>query len=265
MESHPTYRTAFASNRSNVLSLDHLTLELKVLIVEQLHDDFASLCSLTRVNRSFQAFVEPILYRRVSVRKGDKCQILLRSIERRKERAESIHSVSAKYLYEHLFLPKYMARLLRHATNLKELSLESPYSRYRNWTSEMYWSSAKAMIFQPLLEAVPSIYAPFLIQRPLQSLKKLTLYWRNGGGRDWSVAGAYGAVFVHPSLVYLEIVYANIEDDVLNDFPDQLSTPLKSLVLVECLISVAGLHKILSKPRALERLFLSESPCSMSF
>ena len=78
----------------------------------------------------------------------------------------------------------------------------------------------------------------------------------------WSVKGAYGAIFAHPTVRELTLSSANLRDDVTERVKTGTRTPLRRLTLDECNVSFGALREILLLPVALEYLFLGMAQLS---
>ena len=87
----------------------------------------------------------------------------------------------------------------------------------------------------------------------------------NGVGFEfWTLDRGSAVLFSHPTLLDLTLSSVNILDDARELLADhRFTTPLKSLKLDECNVTVCGLQAILSTPKALDHLYIGKmaSPC----
>lgn len=229
-------------------------------IVEHLEGD--SLRTFCLTSTRFNALAEPVLYRQILLRKGQECIEFLKSVNAREGRASAIHSIDARCLYGHQNGLDHIATLLRRAGNLHELTIESPVCNYQHWRYDYNWKHLMASLLEPLVEAVPGNPATqsfgALNERPLRTLKKLTLHLNGDRSRHWAVDSAFAAIFMHPTLESLTISCAEILGKDFESFDHQPKTPLKHLTMIECFISHSGLRKVLSMPNALKSLYLGD-------
>lgn len=90
----------------------------------------------------------------------------------------------------------------------------------------------------------------------------MTLHLNAEGYEFWTVRGAYGAIFAHPTLKELTLSSANIPSDATKLVRAGTTTPLRSLTFDECNITSQGLRGILNLPAGLEYLFLGKDESS---
>ena len=82
----------------------------------------------------------------------------------------------------------------------------------------------------------------------------------NGVGFEfWTLDRRSAVIFSHPTLLDLTLSSVNVLDDARALLADhRFTTPLKSLKLDECNVTVCGLQAILSTPKALEHLYIGK-------
>lgn len=236
--------------------ISDLPEEIGRLIVEHLQRDTGTLRSLCLVSSQFRTVTEPVLYREIFFRTGQECTNLLRNISARDERALSIRNLDARCEYGKEEGLNCFPEVLRKASNLRELTVESPCANDSQYYKADDSNSLMECMFQPLIEGLSIKDVASAIHRPLRTLKKLTLHWNGQGCRHWMLDGSFGAIFMHPGLTDLTISCVTIPDHALDNIEWEVRTPLQYLNLTECNIGHSGLHSILSKPRALESLYL---------
>ena len=241
--------------------------ELLVSIVEQLDGDRHTLCTLSLVNKRFQALSEALLYSSIFYRHGFLAERILEAVKTRLDRGAAIRSLESRM--HPAGSPEAhasIAGILRRAPRLQEAIIESPYCNHERWRkaeARTRWGSALEKIFQPFVEG-SAIAAQVLSiehqpsQKPLQSLSRLTLHL-NGAGREfWTVEARHASIFALPALQDLHISSANILASSTSLIPSTFRSSLKRLTLDECNLTMDGLKNLMAVPAALEYLYIGE-------
>ena len=78
----------------------------------------------------------------------------------------------------------------------------------------------------------------------------------DGERRYWEIGKEFSTMLAHPSIQNLTLSCADIHGSLIRQIKNLPLTPLKRLTLIECNIDLAALDAILSRPRALEHLYL---------
>jgi hypothetical protein len=248
--------------------------ELLLAIVESLGDaDALRILALT--NRKFQGLAELVLYRTIFFREEDELERLHDALKQDPRRAKAVQTIDARChlsqspswdearIIRGLQRPHFhtLKDVLKMTTNLRDLTLESPYCNFDMWrrhATERTWGRTWLAWGRHILNTVGAhgdkIGKP--AARPaLQTLTRLTLHL-NGICREfWTCNGDWALLFSHPTLIELYLSSVNVAEDTGANLPD-VRTPLKRLTLDEANVTYAGLCAVLSKPRALEYLYI---------
>lgn len=240
-----------------VMSLEKLPNEVVNLIADHLEDDIQALRSLSLCSSRFQGFGETVLFRNILLRTGSQCTSLLRSFKGREQRVQAIHHLDAFCKYKCETGYDAISTILRMATNLRELSMESPCCNSERWRTDLEWKDLMEHMLQPLIEAATHDSCTSGALSPLQGLKKLTLHLNGDQTRYWTIEHSIGALFAHPTLEELTLSCTSVPDHALDDFKHYKKTPLRQLTLIECNVTCDGLNSMLSMPLALKSLSMS--------
>ncbi|KIW68986.1 hypothetical protein PV04_04893 [Phialophora macrospora] len=223
--------------------------------------DFRTLCHITYVCKHFDDLAEPFLYHTIQITSGSQASALSASLHANPRRATWIRSllVSTKFGDDHGLstLPPYIA-LMR---NLHTLRLETPDCNTKFPDERVPWVNLQDR-YERIFEAASAV-VPDEAERALPHLKHCTLHFVDGQKEIYSMT-KYAMLFLHPRLKSLTMSCAS------TDFPDRLltqfqedetlvgSTDLEHLHLEECDINSPSLAILLSFPRALKSLKISE-------
>jgi hypothetical protein len=132
--------------------------------------------------------------------------------------------------------------------------LESPTCNYRRWTNSAHgWKDIEVNIPASIIEAVDFNSNRGLAKLELHLDGHRNRYWDPNAGQD-DADVMWSTVMALPTLNELTISCACIHDAV--HIGEAKSTALKKLTLIECNMTIGGLKKILSAPKALENLYL---------
>ncbi|OCL02248.1 hypothetical protein AOQ84DRAFT_393100 [Glonium stellatum] len=234
--------------------------ELVLAIIQECTDDLESLRCLARTCHHLQLLTEPFLYRSIFLRTGKQALQLAQSIGTHPERVFAIQCVDMRCSHRRGDGIKTLIPLLKDFKNLREWTIESPFCNYGYWreTAAATWVEDDMEEFYTILKLASPLNTITAQPKVLPLLKSFTLHSHGISDRYYNL-GRLGVLFLHPSLRNIHLSCAEIGDglDFLRAYP--ASTPLTSLVLDECDISTAGLSHILSVPRGLKQLTISES------
>ncbi|OCT52966.1 hypothetical protein CLCR_10120 [Cladophialophora carrionii] len=223
--------------------------------------DFRTLCNITYVCKLFDDLAEPFLYHTIRVTSGSQASALSASLHANPRRATWIRSllVSTKFGDDEGLstLPPYLA-LMR---NLQILRLETPDCNTKFPDERVPWVNLQDR-YERIFEAASAVI-PHDADRALPHLKHCTLHFVDAQKEIYSMT-KYAMLFLHPRLKSLTMSCAS------TDFPERLltqfqdddtlvgSTDLEHLHLEECDIYSPSLAVLLSFPRALKSLKISE-------
>ncbi|KAL2431208.1 hypothetical protein ABEF95_004518 [Exophiala dermatitidis] len=241
-------------------SLLLLDLPDEILISVLGYLDIPTLRNAVLVCKHFNGLAEPFLYHTIEILNGLQAAALSASLYANPRRATWIRTllVSTKFGEDEGLntLPPHMAEM----RNLQELCLETPDCNAKFPDERVGWVNLQdryERIFESASAVVPKS------ARVLPNLRKCTLHFVDGQKEMYSMT-RYPMLFLHPNLRSLTISCAS------TDFPDKLLTPfhgdqsliksmsLEHLHLEECDIYSPSLAILLSFPRALRSLKISE-------
>ncbi|KIW75286.1 hypothetical protein Z517_12060 [Fonsecaea pedrosoi CBS 271.37] len=241
------------------LLLLHLPDEVLINIFSYL--DFRTLCNATLVSKHFDDLAEPFLYHTIEVVSGRQASALSASLHANPRRISWIRSllVSTKFGEDNGLstLPTYIFMM----RNLQDLCLETPDCNAKFPEERVGWVNLQDR-YERIFEAA-SAAIPNSVERALPNLRNCTLHFVDGLKEIYSMT-KYAMLFLHPNLRSLTMSCAS------TDFPDRLlrqfqgdpalvrSTNLEHLHLEECDIFSPTLEILLSFPRALKSLKISE-------
>ncbi|KIX07181.1 uncharacterized protein Z518_01834 [Rhinocladiella mackenziei CBS 650.93] len=241
------------------LLLLHLPDEVLITIFSFL--DFRTLCDAILVCKHFDDLAEPFLYHTVQVLSGRQAEALSAGLHANARRATWIRSllVSTKFGEDPGLgtLPPHIGRM----RNLQHLCLETPDCNAKFPEERVVWVNLQDR-YERIFESASAV-VPRADERALPNLKTCTLHFVDGQKELYSMT-KYAMLFLHPKLRSLTMSCAS------TDFPDRLltafqddetlakSTNLEYLHLEECDIFSPSLAVLLSFPRALKSLKISE-------
>ncbi|RMZ84131.1 hypothetical protein DV738_g684, partial [Chaetothyriales sp. CBS 135597] len=213
------------------------------------------------VSRRFRGFSEPYLYHNIHVRHSKQALALTYSFEQEGRRTRFVRHllVSTKLGEEHgvSFLPPFVAKM----SNLQTLTLETPDCNSLVPADRINWLKLQDRYEE--IFALSSVLAPRQDERLLPNLQSCTIHFVDSDLEIYSMT-RYSMLFLHPTLKSLTISCAS------TDFPGRMfkvlqshsnlqkSTRLEFLHLEECDIFPQTLAFLLSLPRQLKSLKISE-------
>ncbi|KAI1608707.1 hypothetical protein EDD36DRAFT_90939 [Exophiala viscosa] len=240
------------------LLLLHLPDEVLITIFSFL--DFRSLRNATVVSKHFDDLAEPFLYHTIQILNGQQAISLARSLYANPRRATWVRSllISTKFGDDEGLstLPPFISRM----RNLQDLRLETPDCNAKFPEERVGWVNLQdryERIFESASTVVPRG------DRVLPSLRNCTLHFVDGQKEIYSMT-KYAMLFLHPNLRSLTMSCASTDftHRLLTPFQDDAtlvkSTNLEHLHLEECDIFEPSLSILLSFPRALKSLKVSE-------
>ncbi|KAJ6540486.1 hypothetical protein B0H19DRAFT_1175740 [Mycena capillaripes] len=199
--------------------------ELSLAVVETI-DDTASLRSFAVTCKLARLLAEPVLYRAVLVRTGSQASCLVKALQQQQPptRAELVRALDLRPKYDRdadadveALMP-----LVGAMTQLRALSMESPFANYGHWLSSA-----------------------------------MTIHWSGDGSRFWLLT-EFKQILTLPALQSLTVSCAVLSDDIADGLAALAgTTPLTHLELVECIVSQKALTAVLALPRALRSFYLS--------
>ncbi|KAK7899955.1 hypothetical protein LTR67_003701 [Exophiala xenobiotica] len=242
----------------NPLLLLNLPDEVLITIFSFL--DFNTLRNATLVSRLFGDLGEPFLYHSIKILNGQQAAALSAALYANPRRATWVRSllISTKFGEDEglNILPPHIGRM----RNLQDLCLETPDCNAKFPEERVDWVNLQdryERIFESASAVVPKG------DRVLPNLRSCTLHFVDGTKEIYSMT-KYAMLFLHPNLRSLTMSCAS------TDYPDRLllpfqndkalikSTNLEYLHLEECDIFEPSLAILLSFPKALKSLKVSE-------
>ncbi|TKA75087.1 hypothetical protein B0A55_05595 [Friedmanniomyces simplex] len=247
--------------------------ELIVNIIEHLHDDLATLRALALCSRRLQSLSEPLLYRRRFLRIPSSVDRLLQTTNQRPPRAECIHDLEVRCQLSRSANDGFasLPLLLEQATNLRSLTLESPFcnsralgakrQQYAGEQDGVFALFHRAAAAEPLLAQSPIL--------PFQHLRSVELHLTGSNSRYCMFLYSRAGLFLSPTLHELTLSCAKFFDVSFEPSTEggsdivlgkEGTTPLKRLTMIECdITSLRALACILALPKALEFLHIGEN------
>jgi hypothetical protein len=149
-----------------------LPTELIICVLEHI-DRVADLLSLARTSSRLQELAEPLLYRYVFLRDGNKAEHIVRSFVSRPKRAIAVRDlvIACKSGRPQSFGPTGIAGILSLAARLSTLSFESPENSTNDYERPEPWTYMFDSIMLPFEDAARSP-AGALASGPLTCLKE---------------------------------------------------------------------------------------------
>jgi hypothetical protein len=223
--------------------------------------DFDSLLEVVLVCKHLGDLADPFLYHNIEILTGEQGAGLSYSLLERPSRAKRIRSflVSTK-LGETDGLAQ-LPPLISRMSNLQELRLETPDCNKEEPADRVPWLNLQNR-YERVFEG-GSILFPDRARRYLPNLQSCTIHFVDESKEIYSMT-KYSALFMHPTLKDLTISCAstdrpeNLFKPFLEDTTLVKSTELESLHLEECDILPETLAILLSLPRELKSLKISE-------
>jgi hypothetical protein len=234
-------------------ALPNELIQIVVLHVTTIKD----LRSLARVNRLFQEFAEPRIYQHILIRQGLQARKLAIAVRSRPIRATWIRTLQNACLTPSfnglIELPSIMPLM----TKLEDLLVETPDCNAFEPEERLPWIAQQVEYSKIFLKSVQP-HAGLL-----PKLRSCTLHFVDKTRSLYSL-GHYSIIFLHPALTELTISCANIDPPnrlhpilLQNDLAN--TTPLATLNLIECDFHPQGLYHLLSLPRRLTSLNITEA------
>ena len=236
--------------------LDQLPIELIELVVSHV-DRIRDLRSLARSNKLLQDLAEPRLYKNILIRKGTHATALQASLAQRPVRGTWIRSLRNACQADNVKGISDATSLVPHVEKLKDLLVETPDCNTFTPAKRQPWLEQQERYKDYFLQA-----AQLSPGNCLQNLRSCTLHFVDEH-RSLYHLGHFSLIFLHPRLEKLTISCANIDSsNLLHPLVQEAApntTPLTSVSLIECDFNLEGLHRLLSLPRELKSLTITEA------
>ncbi len=223
--------------------------------------DFHSLLQATLACKSFRALAEPFLYQSLTVLNGRQGSALSASFLANPRRTTWVRSflVSTKFGEDDglMGLPPFIARM----THLQDLRLETPDCNLKDPADRVGWVSLQDK-YERIFEGASALVQNHTV-RCLPDLRTCTIHFVDENKPIYSLT-RYSMLFLHPNLRSLTISCASTNwpkylwQDLKEDTSLVKSTGLEHLHLEECDIYPPTLAILLSFPRNLKSLKISE-------
>ncbi|KAF8166736.1 hypothetical protein K438DRAFT_2025007 [Mycena galopus ATCC 62051] len=225
--------------------------ELLLAVFEAI-DDAASLRSFALTCKLARRLAEPVLYRAILVTTGTEASCLAQALQPQKTATRAV-------LVQELDLRpdesdgdlEALTPLIGAMTQLRALSIKSPFANYGQWES----SESDAQ-WEPLTQGFRALFLDAKCGAGLQKLKRLTIYWSGYGSRFWLLK-QFKPILTLPALQSLTVSCAILDDDIIDGLAAfSGTTPLTHLELIKCFVSQKALAAVLALPRALQSCHL---------
>ncbi|KAJ7234705.1 hypothetical protein C8J57DRAFT_1380034 [Mycena rebaudengoi] len=214
--------------------------ELLLAVVETI-DDAASLRSFALTCKLARLLAEPVLYRAVLVTTGSQASCLAKLVQVLDLRPEYGSNADVEEL----------TPLIGAMTQLRALSMESPFANYGHWLS-----SAISRRWETLMQGYRALFLDAQCGAGLQKLTSLTIHWSGDDSRFWLLT-EFKPILTLPALQSLTVSCAVLGDDLADGLDAFASTTaLTHLELVECFVSQEALTAVLALPRAMRSCHL---------
>ncbi|KAJ7488889.1 hypothetical protein FB451DRAFT_680034 [Mycena latifolia] len=226
--------------------------ELLLAVVEAI-DDAASLRSFALTCKLARLLAEPVLYRTVLVTTGLQASRLAKALQQQQPptRAELVQALDLRPEYGRDADIEALTPLIGAMTQLRALSMESPFANYGLWRS-----SAIRRRWEALMQGYRALFLDAQCGAGLQKLESLTIHWSADARRFWLLT-EFKPILTLPALQSLTISCAVLGDDLTDGLAAFTgTTPLTHLELVECFMSQKALTAVLALPRALRSCHL---------
>ncbi|KAF2832633.1 hypothetical protein CC86DRAFT_313826 [Ophiobolus disseminans] len=232
--------------------------ELLLNIIDHI-DNQQAFCSLAATCMRFQDLVEPYVWRDLLVLNGNHARRIASALDMRDARIDYVKSLAIRYKDDHKEGIEELNHFIALMGRLKHLQIESPCPNNSEWRAGVFFDGWSRIDFTNLLAS--AVYPRRGIPLALPMLQSLTLHAHGPEDRKF-LLGRAKAMFLHPTLRKITMSCLDFETD-LNLADDivakiQKSTPLQSLVLIECNVNVRFLDVVLSLPKALQELSIGE-------
>ncbi|KAF7332876.1 hypothetical protein MVEN_02392800 [Mycena venus] len=226
--------------------------ELLLAVVEAI-DDAASLRSFALTCKRARLLAEPVLYRAVLVTTGSQASCLAKALQQQQlpARAELVQVLDLRPEYGRDADVEALTPLIGAMTQLRTLSMESPFANYGYWDSSTIHGRWEA-----LTQGYRALFLDAQCGAGLQKLESLTIHWSGDADRFWLLT-EFKPILTLPALQSLTVSCAVLGDDLADALAAFAgTTPLTHLELVECFVSQKALTAVLALPRALRSCHL---------
>ncbi|KAF1837696.1 hypothetical protein BDW02DRAFT_595360 [Decorospora gaudefroyi] len=233
--------------------------ELLLNIIEHI-DSHDARCNLAATCTRFQGLVEPYIWRNLTVVKGAHARKIATALDNQDERTNYIQDLAIRYPDDHRAGIEDLNYFLAVMGKLRHLHIESPCPNNAEWQrADMFFDGYSRIDYTNLLAS--AVYPGLRDHLALPMLQSLTLH-AHGAGTQKFTLGRAAAMFRHPTLRNITLSCVNFDVSLRGPFDisegERKSTPLQSLTLIECNVSVTFLDLVLSLPKALKELSIGE-------
>lgn len=118
--------------------------------------DVENLLSLITVCSRFNSIVESILYRSIFHRSGEAAVTLRKAVEAKPKRAKHITNIDSRCRWQKREGLISLATVISSATNLRELTIESPYCNNAYGKETELWRSTMSQLLKPICSPLQS-------------------------------------------------------------------------------------------------------------
>ncbi|KAJ7511200.1 hypothetical protein B0H11DRAFT_867879 [Mycena galericulata] len=222
--------------------------ELLLAVVEAV-DDAASLCSFALTCKLARLLAEPVLYRAILVTTGSQALCLAKALQKQQPpmRVELVKALDLRPEFRRDADVEALTPLVGAMTQLRVLSMESPFANYGRWRAR-----ASPRRWEALMQGFRALFLDAQSSAALQKLRSLTIHWSGDRNRFWLLT-EFKPILTLPALQSLTISCAILGDDLTDGLATFAgTTPLTHLELVECFVSQKALTAMLALPRALQ-------------
>ncbi|KAJ6482407.1 hypothetical protein C8R45DRAFT_1001336, partial [Mycena sanguinolenta] len=223
-----------------------------LLDVAEAIDDSASLRSFALTCKLARLVAEPVLYRAVLVTTGSQASCLAQALQQQqpRTRAELVHVLDLRPEDEEADF-KALTPLVGTMTQLRALSMESPFANYGLWDSDESHDR-----WEPLTQSYRALFLDAQCGIGLQNLTSLTIHWSGDASSCWLLT-EFKPILTLPALQSLTVSCAVLDDDLTDGLATFAgTTPLTHLEFIECSVSHKALTAVLALPRALRSCHL---------
>ncbi|KAJ7476250.1 hypothetical protein B0H11DRAFT_2235014 [Mycena galericulata] len=224
--------------------------ELLLAVVEAI-EDAASLRSFALTCKFARLLAEPVLYRAILVTTGSQASCLAEALKKQQTpmRAEFVQALDLRPEYDKDADVEVLTPLVGAMTQLRALSMESPFANYGLWNSS-------GIRWEQLMQGYRALFLDAQRGTGLQNLQSLTIHWSGDGSEFWLLT-EFKPILMLPALQSLTISCAILVDDLVDGLAAFAgTTPLTHLELIECFVSQKALTAVLALPRALRSCHL---------
>lgn len=230
--------------------------ELLIAIVSVV--DKKSLLRVRQTSRHLKELSEPVIFAQFEVLGEDRAIYLLTCMQADRRRPQWLRSLLVSTRFEDGRGLRWMPDCLAMMRNLRHLRLETPDCNTKAPKDRLVWLNIQNGYESVLMKSTVAMPPN---ERLLQNLQTCTMHFVDDTKALYPMT-KYSSVFLHPTLKSLTLSCA------CTDFPDKLLAPFQSdyrhttnlehLHLEECDFEPRSLAVLLSFPKALKSLVLSE-------